>query len=272
MILITRPGEPGRQLVGQLAAQGRSALWWPAFDLLGPGDPQALQACVRSLAEFDLVVFVSPMAVQTFARAMEAEAGARWPVATVLAAVGAATLQAARTGLPGAAAAPFVSPAGDAAGDGGSEALWGALDGLQPGPRHALIVRAQSGRAWLAQRLLAKGVAVQEVEAYRRLEHAAQPEDWAALRSALLRGEDMVALLSSSEAVGVITRQLQGDTLAAAALARGIGLAVHARIAEALHAAGWRDVRRCEPSAVSIEAALGTGPAPALQTGTAGIS
>ena len=252
--------------------QGHSALWWPAFDLLGPGDPQALQACVRSLADFDLVVFVSPMAVQAFAAAMEAAPGAGWPVATLLAAVGAATLQAARAGLPGAAAAPFVSPAGDAAGDGGSETLWQALDALQPLPRQALIVRAQSGRPWLAQRLLAKGIVVQEIEAYRRLAHTAEPEDWAALRSALLRGETLAALLSSSEAVSVVTHQLRADALAGAALARAVGLAVHARIAEALHAAGWRDVRRCDASAASIAAALGTGPVPALQTGIAGIS
>lgn len=257
MILVTRPAPAGPELARQLAARACSVYWWPAFDVRAPADPAPLRAAIEALAQFDLVVFVSPTAVQAFADAARTAAGAPapWPAGTVLAAVGAASLQAALQ-LPGAAAAHHAAPAGQTTADGGSEALWPVLAALQPMPRRALIVRAQSGRAWLAQQLADSGVRVQEVEAYQRCAHAPGEADWAALHGALARGERLAVLFSSSEAVGAITPVLRRDAALAPWIDAAIGLAVHPRIGQALRAAGWRDVRDCEASVAALEAAL----------------
>ena len=275
MILVTRPAPAGIELAAQLQARARSVRWWPAFDLLGPREPRRLRGVIDGLAQFDLVVFVSPAAVHGFAAAAGA---AVWPAATVLAGVGRATLQAALC-LPGAATAHCVAPDGPAAADGGSEALWEALAALQPVPRRALLVRAQSGRPWLARRLAQSGVAVEEVEAYQRLVHTPAPDDWAALHAAHVRGERLAVLFTSSEAVDTITTGLRHDAALLDWVAAGIGLAVHPRIAQALRAAGWRDVRDCAATAASVEmvlagegAALGAAALQAPAGGIAGIS
>jgi uroporphyrinogen III methyltransferase/synthase len=272
VILVTRPGEPGQRLAAQLAAAGRAALWWPAFDLLPPADPQAVQAAVASLAQHDLVVFVSPMAVRAFAAALD---GAAWPDGARVAAVGGATLQAARAALRLGAAVRTCGPESTDAAEGGAEALWELLERLSPPPRHVLMVRAQAGRELLAERLRAAGAVVTELEAYRRTAHEPGAGDWAALRAALAAPADaspLVVLFSSTEAVGAVTRRLDegpGTVRAAGAIA----LCVHERIAQAARAAGWQDVRRCEPDADSVLTALaarGPATAPALPRGVAG--
>ena len=252
MILVTRPGPAGAHLAQQLRARDRPAHWWPAFDILPPADPARLRAVAQEIAAYDLVVFVSPLAVQGFAAALSAAAA--WPATTILAGVGAATLQAARQ-LPGAQAAKGLAPGGGAA-DGGSEALWPAVAALQPLPRRALIVRAQAGRDWLAQRMVEQGVAVDEVEAYQRREHRPEPQDWAALRAARAQGQQLAVLFSSSEAVAVLGPVLRAEAELAPWIEAAVALAVHPRIEQALRAAGWRDVRGCAASVESIASAL----------------
>ena len=253
-VLVTRPQTPGRALAAQLRAAGSDALWWPAFVLLPPDDPAALRSSVERLALFDLIVFVSPAAVRAFAPLLT-EA---WPAHAVIAAVGAATAQEARAQLPGASEARIICPAGDTTADGGSEALWEALQrGVRPPPRNALIVRAQSGRRWLIDRLLASGARVEETVAYRRVAHVPTAAQWAALRAARAGGARLATLFSSSEAVEALSEALARDPTLSAWLLQGIGLCVHARIEQALRARGLDDVRCCEPEAASIRCALG---------------
>jgi len=253
-VLITRPQAPGRTLAAQVRATGLDALWWPAFALLPPDDPGALRSSVERLALFDLVVFVSPAAVRAFAPLL-ADA---WPAHAVIAAVGAATAQAARTQLPGASQARIICPDGETTADGGSEALWEALQQTAAAPpRHVLIVHAQSGRRWLTDRLLACGARVEEAIAYRRVEHVPTPAQWAALRAAMAGGARLAPLYSSSEAVAVVGESLRQESTLSAWLHGGIALCVHERIELALRAAGLADVRRCDPDVASIRRALG---------------
>jgi len=258
VVLITRPGEPGRQLATRLHALGQAALWWPAFDLSPPVDPQRVRDCITHLGGFDLVVFVSPMAVNAFAGAL---AGAPWPDTTRVAGVGSATVRALVDALGLGDGGSIIGPAGKETADGGAEALWPALAALQPAPRRVLIVRAQAGRDWLGGQLRAGGAEVKELEAYRRDTHEPTPQEWDRLSGALGPGtaRALAVLFSSTEAVGVLT-----PALAAAGLgpqrAGAVALCVHERIAEAAAAAGWPDVRRCEPRAEAIVGAL-AGPA-----------
>jgi uroporphyrinogen III methyltransferase/synthase len=262
--LVTRPGEAGQRLSGALRQRDQRALWWPAFDLLAPAQLEPLQAQLQRLSEFDLVVFVSPAAVRGLA---VLDICATWPAATRIAAAGANTLQLARSLLPGAAAARI---AGLAAGtrESGSEALWEALQREAEPPRSVLIVRADSGREWLGDRLREAGCRVEYASVYRRAVHIPSPEQRAALTACWSVGDRAVAVLTSSEAVATLDRQLAEAPDLKSWLRRGRALGSHARIAQALVAAGYSDVRECEPTAQgvleAIDAAGRADAAPAL--------
>lgn len=262
LVLVTRPEDSGSGLAEGLRAEGCAALWWPAFDLLAPEDPQVLEALVRRLERFDLAVFVSPAAVRAFATALR-RLSCAWPAGTRIAAVGTATGQAARTELTGAGAAQILCPAGAQAAAGGSEALIERLQALRPAPRFALIVRAQSGRERLAEWLRSQGAAVEEASAYRRAAHVPGAAQWSALREGLAPGRTLAVLYTSSEAVAAVAAQFEGQAEFAAPFAASTALCIHARIEAALRGRGWRDVRRCDPQPGSIRAALlakGTAP------------
>ena len=139
-ILVTRPGPPGRALVDALQARGAEALWLPSFELGPAPDPAAVAATLQGLAQFDMAIFVSPAAVRGAALALPA----RWPASTRAAVVGAATAGALRAHYP-ASPPPIIAPSGDSA-EGGSEALWAALEAqgvlARDAPRAVLILRA----------------------------------------------------------------------------------------------------------------------------------
>ncbi len=256
MILVTRPQEPGRALAAHLRAAACDALWWPAFDLLPAPDPDALRASVEALAHSDLAVFVSAEAVRSFAAALRAaKPGRSWPAGVRVAAVGAATRSCALEQLPGLMPAQLIGPAGQSLADAGSESLWTALQALAPPPRRALIVRALTGRAWLAERLRESGVHVEEAVAYRRKAHVPHPIQWSALRACREAGAALATLFTSTEAVAVLEEQFAAGALADWPRA-GIALSVHARIEAALRDRGWTRVRSCAAEAASICAAL----------------
>jgi len=254
LVLVTRPQGPGRALAAQLRAADLDALWLPAFTLLPADDPAALASSVERLALFDLVVFVSPAAVHAFAPLVTNA----WPAHATIAAVGAASARVARAQLPGAHEARIVCPDGETAAEGGSEALWPALQKALPTPpRHALIVRAQTGRSWLTDRLLECGASVEEAVAYRRVRHVPTPIQWAALRAAWSAGARLAPLYSSSEAVAVMADAFGHEAALSSWLLGGVCLCVHERIERTLRASGRTDVRRCEPDVASIQKALG---------------
>jgi len=257
LVLVTRPQEGGRDLAAQLRARGRDALWWPAFDLLPPEEPQLLREHAARLASFDLLVFVSVPAVERFAAALRAvHAHGPWPQLTAIAAVGAATGSAARAQLPGASGARLICPQGTVAAEGGSEALWAALQEQGIAPRQVLIVRAQRGREWLAQRFAATGASVTQLVAYRREVHRPTAQSWGAVRAVTGAGARLALLFSSTEAIDAIADQDWAGAQLQCWRDQAIALCVHARIGERAQAAGYIDVRHCDARADSVEAAL----------------
>jgi uroporphyrinogen-III synthase len=256
LALVTRPGEAGQRLSSALRDRGQGALWWPAFDLLAPAELEPLQALLQRLAEFDLAVFVSPAAVRGLAGL---DLCAPWPEATRIAAAGASTLQLARSLLPGAATARSIALGADPQ-QAGSEALWEALQREKPAPRRALIVRADSGRDWLADRLRAAGCQVEYASVYRRVVHLPSPEQRAALAACRGAGDRAVSIVTSSEAVAALDRQLGETPDAKAWLRQGLALCSHPRIEQALRSAGYSEVRECEPTASGVLGAI-AGPA-----------
>jgi uroporphyrinogen-III synthase len=266
LVLVTRPQETGSKLAARLRDAGRDALWWPAFDLLPPEDPFALKARIARLADFDLVIFVSPAAVHAFASAFRrmyrGTPQHAWPRATRIAAVGAATREAALETLPGAREATIICPAGDTAAEGGTEALVTAIKGLAARPQSVLVVRAQRGRQRLLEWLQGHGAGVEEAVAYRRLPHEPGAAPWAVVQSCLARGGRLAVLYTSTEAVAVVAQQFAREPGHADAWADAIALAVHERIERELRGRGFTDVRRCAMDVASILQALPAAPAP----------
>jgi uroporphyrinogen-III synthase len=187
-----------------------------------------------------------------------------WPAGTAIAAVGASSLELVRRSLPGAGRARFIAPVqgeatardAETGATSGSEALWPLLCTLQPPPRRVLIVRAETGREWLAQRLRQSGAEVEYASVYRRVEHQPDSGARAALQDWFDRGLEPACLLTSSEAIGALDRQLAERTELRYWLHQGLALYTHERIGKALCEAGYRRVAQCEPSVESVRAVI----------------
>jgi uroporphyrinogen III methyltransferase/synthase len=247
VVLVTRPGEAGQRLTGALRGRSQRALWWPAFDLLPPTQVEPLQAQLQRLPEFDLVVFISAAAVRGLARL---QVCTKWPAATRIAAVGASTLQLAHSLLPGLPSEAQSAKEGRA--EAGSEGLWQALQKEPERPRKVMIVRAEAGREWLGDRLREAGSHVEYAAVYRREVHTPSAEQRGALAASCSVGDHAAVVLTSSEAVATLDRQLAEAPEIKAWLRRGRALCSHPRIVQAALSAGYSEARECEPAASSV--------------------
>lgn len=255
--VVTRPQPQADEWVARLHALGQPAVALPLLQIAEAPDPAAVAEAWARLPAQQLVMFVSPSAVERFFA--QAPAGMSWPAgqagegAPWAGSTGPGTeraLQAA--GVPASA---IVTPPA-AGGRFDSEALWQQL-----APRRdwagtsVLVVRGEGGREWLADTLRQHGARVHFVEAYRRTAPVPDAAGQAALARALAEPAKHVWLFSSSEAV----RQL--PALAPQAdWSRGRALATHERIAEAAAALGFGRVDRVLPEPQAVRDAL----APAL--------
>ncbi len=231
-ILVTRPEESGRALTSALIGRGADALWLPAFDLAPAPDAEAARAALARLAQFDLAIFVSPAAVRAAAVLLRGP----WPATTAIGAVGRATADVVRARLRPGEGVRVIAPSVDA---GGSEELLRALDEAAFAPGQVLIVRAASGREWLAERLAERGAHVEALAVYERRAHALSAAEGA--RLAQMSAQPIDGVFSSSEAVDALRSLLPPP--AWDALLRGVAIASHPRIAQRLADAGFARVR-----------------------------
>jgi uroporphyrinogen-III synthase len=248
-VVVTRPGAPGQTLAEELRQAGQPALWLPAFAFGPAPDEAAARASLDAIADFDLAIFVSPQAVHATAALMRRP----WPAGTAIAAVGAGTRAAIVALIKGADGATLLAPA-DIAGtqDSGSEALWPLLQRLPL--RRVLLLRAQSGREWLADRLHEAGVAVVPLAVYSR--QMSVPSTTLRARLATTARNGLASVISSSDAVRALSQMLAAQPEVLKALREGPALAVHPRIAEKLRAAGFERVVQCAPVCASVLAVL----------------
>jgi uroporphyrinogen-III synthase len=233
IVIVTRPGAAGERLCRRLSAAGMRALWWPAFELGPAPDSAAVQARLARLEDGDLAIFVSPNAVNAVRKLL----GGRWPAGVRIGAVGAATRAAVLDELDVAEDA-VIAPDDDS----GSEAFWSAWQVSGLTAPHVVLLRAEGGRDWLAERFAEVGAAVELLAVYTR--RAAPLPAGAAqeLRVCIESHEAVVTVFSSSEAVAAIDEQLRPIAGAAAFLRAGDAIATHARIAQRLRAAGYANV------------------------------
>lgn len=197
LVVLTRPQGRNEPLARRLIDHGLEPLAMPVLDIAPVSGPAA--APPRP-GDHDLVVFVSGNAVACYFRQL-AEAGGLaggWPRQTRVAAVGAATARAVvQTGL--VPADQILIP--DQADEQDSEALWKVLQPCIPSLRTALIVRGQSGREWLGQRLEQAGLSVTRHAAYERRAAEWPRQQVERLRAGLDAGRGVICLLTSAHGV-----------------------------------------------------------------------
>lgn len=160
-VVVTRPIAQAMPLAERLRAAGFEAVVFPLLDIEPLADSAALEACLSRLVSFDLVVFVSPNAIDAAMRFIQA-----WPREVAIGVVGEGSRrQLARYGVTPDTTRIFC-PAYPARSD--SDALLQLLDVDALRGRRVLIVRGESGREFLSDALKAAGVVVEQIPAYRR--------------------------------------------------------------------------------------------------------
>ena len=245
-VVLTRPAPEAQRWAARLHERGIDPLVLPLLAIGPPPDSSELQRAAGEADRYGAVMFVSANAVQGFFACAPVFRQARaW-------APGPATRDALRT--LGVADARIDTPADDA-GQFDSESLWQRVGGQLGAGERLLLVRGgdgegrSQGREWLAQQLASHGVQVDTVVAYTRQAPRWSEQQLAAARRAADDGS--IWLFSSSEAAGHLRQLLPGQDWSGAH-----ALATHARIAAAVRALGFADVRESRPAFEDVVASI----------------
>ncbi|MDB5910161.1 MAG: Uroporphyrinogen synthase [Massilia sp.] len=248
-VVITRPRAQADALADAVLALGREAVLLPLLEIHPLADQSGLQGVLAGLADYAMVAFVSPNAIDAaFAHI------AQWPDGVALAVLGEASRAClARHGIDDGNATIF-SPPGPARSD--SEHLLQSLALDTLAGRRVLIVRGESGRELMVDGLRAAGADVTTVAAYRRQVPAMTPELGATLRRLLARRNDWI--ITSSEALrgllGLVA-QLDGGASVAKMQQQHV-IVPHARIAETAVSLGLTRLTLAGSGDASLLAAL----------------
>jgi uroporphyrinogen-III synthase len=219
-IVVTRPREQAAGLMQRLQTLGARPLLFPLLEIAPAPDQAALQAFAQRVADYTLLVFISPNAVRYGMAALQ-----RIPPGVRVAAVGQGSAQA----LHEAGVGEVIVPAERF----DSEGLL-ALPALKDvGGWRIAILRGDGGRELLGDTLKSRGAEVEYVTCYRRSAPALDVPAWLEARP------DVIAVTSSE----ALAHLWQGLGPAATGLARSSVLCVaHPRIAEAARQQGWQRV------------------------------
>lgn len=194
-VVITRPAQQAGPLAASVAALGRRVVLLPLLEihaLDGAQECAHLQTVLARLADYDLVAFVSPNAIDCVFAHLPA-----WPGGVALAVVGEGSRLALAAHGVNASNASITSPGEHARSD--SEHLLLALDLRALRGKRVLIVRGDGGRDFLADGLRAAGAHVDFVTAYRRAVPPLTPDLRATLEQLLTHNHDWI--ITSSEAL-----------------------------------------------------------------------
>ncbi len=287
-VIVTRPAQDAAPLIELLRERGHEVIAFPVLGIEPVEDAGALAVALARIADYRLVVFVSPNAIR---QALAHRSGA-WPRDVTIAVMGPGSVSVLHGLGITASDVRIVSPsdarsehavAADATSSAlphasaslrryDSEALLAALDaaiGLRAGfTGRVLIVRGNGGRAWFADRLRERGIRVDEIESYRRV----MPEPDEAASSAMRRlfRDDAHAafIVTSSEGLSNLVALIEAVVVPDAAelagarerlrawLFRQCIVAPHARIAEKARRMGFSTISLAAPGVSGIVAAI----------------
>mgnify|MGYP000896143772 CR=1 FL=1 len=227
-IILTRPAGSSSSLQSMLVAAGWQVTELPALERF----PLPLKAGeVPGLASYSLVFFVSGYAVQVFF-GMLAKYGQHWPKGLYAGAVGMATANALQAqGVP---ASQIIHP-GPNTENQDSEAFFDELLKKDLGKfTSVLVVRGQSGRQWLAEKLQALHIRVTYLPVYERKPRTWTTSESEQMLSLLQSNQEISWLLTSKESVDSVFNELKRNRLVQYCADHHF-LVTHPRIAEQLH-------------------------------------
>ena len=259
-VVITRPAAQAGPLAAKVAALGLPVQLLPLLEihaLDGTAERGQLLRMLARLPEFDLVVFVSPNAIDCVFAHLPA-----WPAGVPLAVVGEGSRMALAAHGVTDANASITSPFDTARSD--SEHLLLALDLPALRGKRALIVRGDGGRDFLADGLRAAGASVEFVTAYRRQVPALTAALRATLENLLQHNNDWI--ITSSEALRGLLALLaalddsRGEKTAVAKMQQQHLIVPHARIAQTAAALGFARVTLTGSGDAGVLAALQSRP------------
>ncbi len=252
-VVITRPRAQADALAELVRAAGREPVLLPLLDIAPLDDDAPLRAVLASLADYAMVAFVSPNAIDAAFAHLSG-----WPAGVTLAVLGEGSRSwLLRHGVDDTNAR-IVSPPDNGRSD--SEALLASLDLDALAGRRVLIVRGESGRELMVDGLRAAGAIVTTVAAYKRsvpvltpslraqlLSLIDRPNDWIITSSEALRG--LLALVREAGAEGpaeAAVSKLQQQQL----------IVPHQRIAETAAALGFTRITQSGSGDERLLAAL----------------
>jgi len=251
--VITRPLAQATLFAQQVRAIGRQPVVFPLLTIAALEDCSALQAALARLADYVLVVFVSPNAIDAVFGQLS-----QWPAGVAIGIVGEGSRLALQRHGVDAGNAQILAPGPHQRMD--SEALFEVLDLTQLRGKRVLIVRGQAGRDFLTEMLRAEQIDVDHVTAYQRL--APQPDTHMLEQLSQLLAMESVWVITSSEALrnllALVTTAL--DAEAVVKLQRQKILVSHQRIAETAQSLGFYSVVVCGSGDERLIAALQSAP------------
>lgn len=187
-VLVTRPAHQAEHLCQLIEAQGGSVFRFPLLSIAAPSDPQALDAIVSRLAQFEIAIFISPNAVEFGMQAIESRGGL--PPSIKIAAVG----QGSARSLEQQGIKTDIFPTQQF----NSEAVLAMTEMQSVAGKRIVIFRGEGGRELLAETLRERGAQVEYAECYRREK---PKQDIKELSSQLSQGNIDIITLTSSESL-----------------------------------------------------------------------
>ncbi|MDB5960246.1 MAG: Uroporphyrinogen synthase [Massilia sp.] len=248
-VVITRPLAQCGALADAVTALEREAVLLPLLEIEPLPASAALTAVLARLADYALVAFVSPNAIDAAFAHIDA-----WPADVAIAVLGEGSRQALAAHGVSDANATIFSPLDAARSD--SEHLMASLDLAALAGKQVLIVRGESGRELIADGMRAAGAVVTTVAAYRRRVPALTPALAARLGDLIERRCDWI--VTSSEALRGLFGLLEqiGGAAAVAKMQQQHLIVPHARIAETAAALGIGHLTLSGSGDASLLAAL----------------
>lgn len=225
-VVITRPVGSGRALGAALRRHGAVPLWLPALSLRAAEDVKATRTALRAGLRADVLLFTSPAAVH-FAQQLQRLQVSRH---TTVVALGTGTASAlGRAGVPSV----LVPNRQDSEGVLALEALQ-SINGLE-----LAVIGAAGGRGLLQRTLTERGAKLRDVHVYRRLPARLDRRHLDPLLSA---AAPIYVLVSTTRTLSLLQSML--PDAAWKRVCAAIVVASSARVAQAVRAAGCRDILR----------------------------
>lgn len=242
-VVVTRPQAQANGLVRLIEAAGGEAIRLPLFEIEPFVDEGLFKRIAGQLADFVLVVFVSPNAVQCALPSLLRHAP--WPAGLPVAVPGPGTARAlAALGVSKILVPPERYD---------TEALLELpeLEGAVLRGRRVLVFCGEGGRAQLSETMAVRGADVQRIDCYRRVPF---PDAKTGLMELSRNGQMDALVVTSSEGLRLLYSPVEKEFVDI--LAEIPIFVPHARIAELAESLGIRHIVRTAADNPGIVAAL----------------